>query len=567
MTGGLAALALAAGSLTTGLLVLAGWQLTAFARREGDPRAAAVGVLVSLLGGVFDSTVGGPLVLAAGGFALGLLVGRGALEARGFASGALLVIGGLVLAFLHPAAAPVHGAGLEATIELWLRAPITPIAVAVGASVALAARRPSLAAVGVLWAVGALWLEGRPRIVEAGTIAALLGGAACAGRTGSSARLIWLVVGVQLLAAATGIVPAVDPYGHPPDIPRRQGAVLDVRVGGAALVSGLAAAPDGRVYYGEMASGLIWELDPSGPGPGAQLTRIPLPEVRGDRASYELGLWGLAVDPGGEWLYAMAAHRWDPDSADPSTRTSRVVRVGLHGRRRGVLEDVLLDLPAGPVHSGGVLAFGPDGALYVTVGDGLRYGVRGEIDSVEPGPGILAGALLRVTPTGQPFGADPDPASTVFAWGFRNPYGLAVDGDRLWVTENGGDCCDRLFAVAAGGDHGWPPGRSAESVEPVWDSGPHRLGITGVAVLGSPYGVHEGDLLFSTWHTGALHRVRVGDGAVLEHEIVLAVPPDHPDEASPYAFAGAFTALARDPDGVVWFSTLNAVGRVVSLDR
>ncbi len=566
MTGAAAAVALALGSLGTGALLVGAWALTSAARESFDVRGAVAAFVLTALVLVAEPTLAAPVLGALFGFGVGLGTGLGCMRLEREAWLGITIVLGCAAVVLVGEPGPVHGDGPLAWVELWLRAPGTPLAIGAGVVVVLAGRLPGIALGGLALLLFSLWSEGRPRIAEAGATAALLAGAAVAWLPRARLPLVWILVGVQLLVAALGWIPAVDPYDHPPDLPRRRGAVLDVRVGGAALVSGLAVAPDGRVFYGEMATGVVRELDPGGEGPGQILARVTLPKIHGARRSYELGLWGLAVHPRVHWLYAMAVHRWDESSPDPLDRSSRVVRIGLQGEQRGRLEDVVTGLPAGPIHSGGVLAFGPDGQLYVTVGDGLLYGPRGSV-AVEPGPGpaTLSGAVLRYTADGRPSEGNPSAGSPVYAWGFRNPYGLTFDADgALFVTENGADCCDRLLRVQPGAHHGWPP-TEASAVDPLWDSARHRPGVTGLAVLGEHYGEYAGDLVFSTWHSGALHRVGLGGGVVMEHEVVLDVPPAHPESSAPYRFAGAFTALATGPDGVVWFSTVNAVGRITAL--
>lgn len=351
---------------------------------------------------------------------------------------------------------------------------------------------------------------------------------------------------------------AAGPYDHPPDLHVRQAAELDLAVTDGAMISSVAALPDGRIAFGEFASGRVFLLDPEG-GSRRLLSTIPMPEVEGTRRSYELGLWGLAAHPQESWLYAMAVHRWDERDPDAAARSSRIVRISLDD---GSVETVRDGIPAGPVHAGGALVFEPLGeAFFASVGDGLRYGPRGDVQAAPNN----AGTILRLSANGSVPRDNPVEGSPVWARGFRNVYGMVVSEEgSLWATENGPDCCDALLRVEPGDVHGWPPHAVQDALEPAWTSGTQRLGPTGLARLGTPYGVYAGDLVFATWHTGALHRVRVRQGAVEEHEVLTTLPTGRPGEG-PYAFAGAFTGLTTAPDGTLWFSTLNAVGRVVSL--
>ncbi len=500
-----------------------------------------------------------------GALAAGALAGAAAGWTLGGTTPARAVVGlGLVAALLGWAATDgpmLSGVPLERAVTWALVAPAGCWALAAAVGIRLARQGALGSAAAVLVVLGCVAeASGRPHMASAGAAVCVVGGGLLAAglsaypRGGRAALLALLPLAVAVLRPPI----AAGPYDHPAGLKVREAVELEMLVGDGALISSLAALPDGRIAYGEFASGWIHLLNPI-TGTTSRLGRVPVPEIRGARDNYELGLWGLAVPPSGAWVYAMAVHRWDEDDPDPSARSSRIVRVSVAD---GHLEEVLAGIPAGPVHAGGALAFDATGTLlFASVGDGLRYGARGD----EPAAPSDAGSVLRLTADGGVPADNPEVGSPVWARGFRNVYGLALDGDgTLWATANGPDCCDGLLRVEPGRDHGWPPGQAGSPVLPVWESGPQRLGPTGLAVLSSRYGALEGDLVFATWHTGALHRVRVDGRRVIEHEILLRVPTSRPTEGA-YAFAGAFTGLTTAPNGTLWFSTLNGVGRVLAM--
>ena len=142
--------------------------------------------------------------------------------------------------------------------------------------------------------------------------------------------------------------------------------------------------------------------------------------------------------------------------------------------------------PAGN-HNGGVIRFGPDGKLYVIIGD---VGRRGWLQNLAQGPGPtpqseddqfggpepdnahLTGVVLRLnddgsTPRDNPFFDVADRfrdnqevaanIRKIFAYGFRNSFGMAFDpfSRRLWIQMNGDDTFDEIQRVDAGMNSGW----------------------------------------------------------------------------------------------------------------
>lgn len=143
--------------------------------------------------------------------------------------------------------------------------------------------------------------------------------------------------------------------------------------------------------------------------------------------------------------------------------------------------------PARGNHDGGVLAFGPDGKLYIVIGD---EGRRGQLQNLPSGPtatGLgpvaaddlfggpqadsahFSGVILRLnddgsTPADNPFARSGAPANQidantrmVYAYGVRNSFGMAFDpvsGD-LWDQENGEDAFDEINRIEPGMNSGW----------------------------------------------------------------------------------------------------------------
>ncbi len=227
-------------------------------------------------------------------------------------------------------------------------------------------------------------------------------------------------------------------------------------------------------------------------------------------------------------------------------------------------------------HDGGVIKFGPDGALYIVNGD---HNVRGELTNVADGPSIeesgLVAVLLRLNddgtiPDDNPFASLGDPASAIYAYGIRNSFGFDFDpdGGRLWLEVNGQASYDTLGWYEAGDNLGWiqlmgpperfedykaleldterlldnpefPPDQLAGTAEeaqerlfllegatyrPPLFSWQRAVGLTDVEFiersgLGDDY---EGDLLLGDVNTGTVYRLELTDdrqGLVLEGEL------------------------------------------------
>ncbi|MCH8310652.1 MAG: PQQ-dependent sugar dehydrogenase [Chloroflexi bacterium] len=191
-------------------------------------------------------------------------------------------------------------------------------------------------------------------------------------------------------------------------------------------------------------------------------------DIRGrvnDRGNEE-GLLGLALDPefsanGFIYLYYSAANpkrsvisRYsvsadNPNRADPDS------------------ERIILEVPQ-PFsnHNGGQIRFGPDGFLYISLGDG---GGRGDPSGNGQNLSTLLGSILRIDvsaldtegrysiPTDNPFVDSPNAMGEIWAYGLRNPWRFSFDsitGD-LWVADVGQNSYEEIDLVKPGGNYGW----------------------------------------------------------------------------------------------------------------
>jgi glucose/arabinose dehydrogenase len=155
----------------------------------------------------------------------------------------------------------------------------------------------------------------------------------------------------------------------------------------------------------------------------------------------EDGLLGIALkDP---YAYLYYTYRGSGGN------TNRVSRFTISGDKLSGEQVIVGDIPGGTCyHFGGRLKFGPDGLLYLTTGEGF-------VASRAADPNNLSGKVIRVHEDGS--------GREIYAWGFRNPQGLAFDSQgRLYASNNGptgdlGLCChDEIDLLRQGGFYGWP---------------------------------------------------------------------------------------------------------------
>ncbi len=254
---------------------------------------------------------------------------------------------------------------------------------------------------------------------------------------------------------------------------------------------------------------------------------------RVDPSGGEMGLLGLVFHPDypDNGFFFVNYTAGDPRrtviarfEADPSNRN----------RALPDSETIILEV-AQPYsnHNAGQLQFGPDGGLYIGLGDG---GSGGDPDENGQDLSTLLGSMLRIdvdaTSGGRNYGipgdnpfigancAQDDCREEIWAYGFRNPWRFSFDPEteRLWVADVGQNRYEEIDVVEPGGNYGWDIMEGSHCYEPmsgcdttglippVWEYS-HSLGnsVTGGYVYrGTQVPELEGRYVFADFGSGRI---------------------------------------------------------------
>lgn len=293
----------------------------------------------------------------------------------------------------------------------------------------------------------------------------------------SSLRDIWKqIVYLGLLAVSFSMI------GCAKSAPDNPGA--DPRIGLELIAEGFTApvvltSPDddsGRLFVADQ-EGRIWLLAADGQKPNEPFLDLRERIVGLNFAYDERGLLGLAFHPNFRenrrfFVYYSAPLRTDgPEGWDHTSHLSEfLVSEADPNRAEPGSERILLQVDQPQMnHNGGQIVFGPDGFLYVPLGDG------GGANDVGPGHSPqgnaqdttnLLGSILRIDlDSGDPYGipADnpfvgQDGLDEIWAYGLRNPFRITFDtaGDQaLFAGDVGQGLYEEIDIIIRGGNYGW----------------------------------------------------------------------------------------------------------------
>ncbi|MBX9581362.1 MAG: PQQ-dependent sugar dehydrogenase, partial [Gemmataceae bacterium] len=355
------------------------------------------------------------------------------------------------------------------------------------------------------------------------------------------------------------------------------GFAESVFAAGLTAPTAMAVAPDGRVFVAEQGGTLrVVRNGAALPAPFVSLAV----DARGER-----GLVGVALDPafptnGFVYVY------YTVPAAGPAAPHNRVSRFAAAGDVAAGGETVLLDLDplsAATNHNGGGLAFGPDGKLYVAVGDNATAANAQTLTN-------RLGKVLRINPDGtipadnpaaiDGLGAVPaGPARAIWAAGLRNPFTLAFQPGtgRLFVNDVGQASFEEVNEGRAGANYGWPATEGPfdpaafPAFTPPAHAYPHGDGspAVGRAIVGGAFGgvgfpaEYAGDYFFADLIGGWINRRDAATGQVTNFADDLTGQSIVDLDTGP---AGQLLYLARGPaEGAIYQIVSAAPGAAVAV--
>jgi len=285
---------------------------------------------------------------------------------------------------------------------------------------------------------------------------------------------------------------------------------------------------------------------------------------RVDDSGNEMGMLGLAFHPD---FGSHPEFFVDYTASKMTKRITRVSRFTAPAKQSGGIassEETVIEIDQPYAnHNGGQVAFGPDGMLYIALGDGGSAGdPHGNAQDVRS----LLGKLLRIDVSKRPYGIPKDnpfasganhARGEIFAYGLRNPWRFSFDraNGQLWAGDVGQNTYEEIDIIGKGKNYGWDCREAAHSfqpaseqcdlcqsahdlVDPVWEYGRTQgISVTGGYVYrGKALPDLVGWYVYADYGSGNVWALRMQDGKAVNrlltnaHALISTFGVDENDE-------------------------------------
>jgi glucose/arabinose dehydrogenase len=358
-----------------------------------------------------------------------------------------------------------------------------------------------------------------------------------------ASALALLAVGVSRASGVASVSSGAPDEGTEP-LP--YGVSVQTVVTGLERPVSMAFDPQGRLFITERATGFV-RLYANGILQAAPVMAFPIDEC-GER-----GLLGITLDPNftaNHYVYVFYTQL--TGCVETQNKVVRFVE------NNGVGSDpvtIFSSPQSSPIHNGGNIYFGPDGKLYVSVGDNGNWINAQDLT-------LPNGKIHRINPDGtipddNPVFTQTGTLPSIYAFGLRNSFDFTFDPlspGRIFATENGPNCDDELNRIEAGYNYGWrfnypcednDPDPTYNTIDAFWFL-PQAIcceAPTGVIVYtGHQIPQWRNHLFMATYNgTGKLRHFYLNADRTLSQDVnvVEGVTPN--------------MDLANGPDGALWF--------------
>lgn len=179
--------------------------------------------------------------------------------------------------------------------------------------------------------------------------------------------------------------------------------------------------------------------------------------------------------------------------------------------------------------AGGMVTYSQNGHDYLLVSIG-EYGAGGSQDVTKTQGKIhrfeIVGDSLQA-PSDNPFYSTPGAVQSIYAMGFRNPFRMSRDvyTGKVYITENGFRCSDRVYLLVRGGNYGWPAWDWCQDdpgyVQPIYEFRP-TIGVTNIEVYHGPIPNWDGKVFICGFDSIPLLMLTVAPNDTLTDQQVIA---------------------------------------------